>query len=115
MLPKNAAWSGNYFPQPIRQDKTMLRRLRIFYLATAIALAASILSTSSVSADTTNVREVLETYANIALAKFQDSLSTAQALDSAIGNLLDQFNLIKIFASGLQFFALTKIFVSLNF
>ena len=87
----------------------MLRRLRIFYLATAVTFAASILSTSSVSAGTLNAKEVLETYANIALAKFQDSLSTAQALDSAIGNLLDQFTLIKIFTSRLQFFALTKI------
>tara|TARA_Y200000002_G_C22636761_1_gene645002 strand:- start:1044 stop:1265 length:222 start_codon:yes stop_codon:yes gene_type:complete len=73
------------------------------------------LSAHSVAASTTNIREVLKTYANIAFAKFQDAFSTAQALDSAIGNLLDQFNLIKIFASGLQFFALTKIFVSLNF
>ena len=67
----------------------MLLKLRLFYLATAVTVAASILSTSSVSAGTLNAKEVLETYANIALAKFQDSLSTAKALDSAIGNLID--------------------------
>ena len=67
----------------------MLLKLRIFYLAIAVTVAASILSTSSVSAGTLNAKEVLETYANIALAKFQDSLSTAKALDSAIGNLIE--------------------------
>ena len=67
----------------------MLLKLRIFYLATAVTVAASILSTSSVSAGTLNTKEVLETYANIALAKFQDSLSTAKALDSAISNLIE--------------------------
>ena len=66
----------------------MLPKLRIFYLATAVTVAASILSTSLVSAVTLNAREVLETYANIALAKFQESLSTAKALDSAIDNLI---------------------------
>jgi|GEM_PF-5240807 len=66
----------------------MLLKLRIFCLATAVTVAASILSTSSVSAGNLNAKEVLETYANIALAKFQDSLSTAKALDSAIGNLI---------------------------
>ena len=67
----------------------MFRKFKIICLATAVTVAASILSTSSVSAGTLNAKEVLETYANIALAKFQDSLSTAKALDSAIGNLID--------------------------
>ena len=67
----------------------MLLKLRVFYLAIAVTVAASILSTSSVSAGTLNAKEVLETYANIALGKFQDSLSTAKALDSAIDNLIE--------------------------
>jgi putative iron-regulated protein len=66
----------------------MLRKLRKFYLATAFAVLVTTLPASSVSADAPSTTAVLETYANIALAKYQDSLRTAQALNSSIDNLI---------------------------
>ena len=69
----------------------MLKKFKIFHLAAVVGLSLSTLAAHSVSAST-NAREVLETYANIALAKFQDSLSTAKALDSAIDNLISNPN-----------------------
>ena len=69
--------------------KTMLRKLKMICLATVTTVLMTMLSPFSVAAVTTTSEEVLETYANIALAKFQDSLSTAKALDSAISNLID--------------------------
>ena len=58
-------------------------------MATITPVLTASISPFSVAAVTTNAKEVLKTYANIALAKFQDSLSTAEALDSAIGNLIN--------------------------
>lgn len=69
----------------------MLKKFKIFHLAAVVGLSLSTLAAHSVSAST-NARNVLETYANIALAKFQDSLSTAKALDSAIDNLISNPN-----------------------
>ena len=69
----------------------MLKKFKIFHLVAVVGLSLSTLSAHSVSAST-NARNVLETYANIALAKFQDSLSTAKALDSAIDNLISNPN-----------------------
>lgn len=66
----------------------MLRKLRKFYLATAFAVLVTTVPASSVSADAPSTTAVLETYANIALAKYQDSLRTAQALNSSIDNLI---------------------------
>ena len=67
----------------------MLRKLKLICLAAVTTVLMTMLSPFSVAAVTTTSKEVLETYANIALAKFQDSLSTAKALDSAISNLID--------------------------
>ena len=67
----------------------MLRKLKMICLATVTTVLMTVLAPFSVAAVTTTSKEVLETYANIALAKFQDSLRTAKALDSAIGNLID--------------------------
>ena len=69
----------------------MLKKFKIFHLAAVVGFSLSTLAAHSVSAST-NARNVLETYANIALAKFQDSLSTAKALDSAIDNLISNPN-----------------------
>ncbi|MAC43855.1 MAG: peptidase [Deltaproteobacteria bacterium] len=66
----------------------MLKKLEIFYLATVVVFSLTTFSAHSVAASTTKPKDVLETYANIALAKFEDSLSTAKALDSAIDNLI---------------------------
>lgn len=50
----------------------------------AATLAATLFSTTAIAADAPSVEDVLSTYANIAHAGYEDSLTTAQALKAAI-------------------------------
>ena len=54
-------------------------------LAAALALSVSVIATAQAATDAS---AVVQTYSDIALAKYQDSLSSAQALDAAIDALL---------------------------
>ncbi|MEM6849283.1 MAG: imelysin family protein, partial [Pseudomonadota bacterium] len=55
-------------------------------MKSAIIIAASALSVTAAVADTSS--DVIKTYSDIALAAYEDSLLTAQALDAAIDNLI---------------------------
>ncbi len=54
-------------------------------LAAALALSVSVIATAQAA---TGASAVVQTYSDIALAKYQDSLSSAQALDAAVDALL---------------------------
>ncbi len=53
-----------------------------------LSLAASVLAFCSVSAQAADPAAVLKTYADIALAGYEDSLTTAKALDAAVDALI---------------------------
>ncbi len=57
-------------------------------LTLAAAIAASLFSTSAIAGTAPDAKAVLNTYANIAYAGYEDSLNTAKALEAAIGALV---------------------------
>ncbi|RVU33653.1 peptidase [Hwanghaeella grinnelliae] len=71
---------------------TILHNSQRAFVGLAIGALASGLVAGSATASGPSAEDVLKTYADIALAGYEDSLTTAQALDAAVDGLIAESN-----------------------
>ena len=69
----------------------MINKSSLAAFGAALTMAFA-LSPSNAAGQEISARDVLKTYADIALAGYEDSLVTARALDTAVGDLLSDPN-----------------------
>jgi putative iron-regulated protein len=86
------AWSLPFHADS-SQETTMLKKMvKTRYVSRLAALAATAALTAAVfvlpAKAETDAKAVIKTYSDIALAKYEDSLTTAQALDKAVDALI---------------------------